>query len=99
MPLRTDNNFDGKQGSNGQWQIGPTAMFHWGIGLLPYKDTFFSNTTMAQVRPPGTNKSQWPPFYNYHESDPSTHALMAVRLQVGGWGDSRPVTTAAYCCL
>jgi len=39
MPLRTDNNFDGKQGSNGQWQIGPTAMFHWGIGLLPYKDT------------------------------------------------------------
>eukprot|EP01045_Picozoa_sp_COSAG04_P021716 COSAG04_NODE_2364_length_4263_cov_4.814601_3_plen_51_part_00 len=35
MPLRTDNNFDGKQGSNGQWQIGPTAMFHWGIGLLP----------------------------------------------------------------
>ena len=33
------------QGTNGQWQIGPDAMFHWGLGLLPYKDTFLSNTT------------------------------------------------------
>merc|ERR1719272_1245848 len=30
-----------------QWAIGPDSAFHWnGLGLLPYKDTFFSNTSM-----------------------------------------------------
>eukprot|EP00936_MAST-01D_sp_MAST-1D-sp1_P001500 g1500.t1 len=62
-----------------QWALGPDNAFHYlANGLLPYKDTFFSNTTMAQTRPAGTDKSQWPPFYEYYESDPSTHALMAL---------------------
>eukprot|EP01047_Picozoa_sp_COSAG01_P010866 COSAG01_NODE_469_length_16584_cov_10.725265_12_plen_75_part_00 len=27
--------FNQTQGTNGQWQIGPDAMFHWSLGLLP----------------------------------------------------------------
>ena len=59
------------------WCIG---RYHWlGFGLLPYKDTFFSNTTMMQTS--GANSSdpaQWPPFHGYAESDPLTHALMSL---------------------
>ena len=37
-------------GSNrGNWRIGEAAVFIWGVGLLPFKDTFFSNR--SQVAP------------------------------------------------
>ena len=32
-----------------QWAIGPDNAFHWsGLGLLPYKDTFISNSSSTQ---------------------------------------------------
>ena len=35
-------------GSNrGNWRIGDAAVFVWGVGLLPFKDTFLSNTSQA----------------------------------------------------
>lgn len=63
-----------------QWAIGPDSAFHWiGLGLLPYKDTFFSNKTMMQTAGTWTNDTkQWPPFHGYAESNPLTHALMSV---------------------
>ena len=71
-----------------QWALGPDNAFHFlANGLLPYKDTFFSNHSKAQLRPAGTARDQLPPFSGYYESDPSTHALMAL-LSMG------PVTFA-----
>jgi hypothetical protein len=63
-----------------QWAIGPDQAFHWlGLGLLGYKDTFFSNTTMMQQSGSGSSDpSQWPPFHGYAESNPLTHALMST---------------------
>ena len=58
-------------GTNGQWQIGPDAMFHWALGLLPYKDTFYSNTTEHATR--GLS-----PDFNGKEPHPEVHALMAA---------------------
>ena len=35
-----------------QWAIGPDNAFHWnGLGLLPYKDTFFSNASGSPLAP------------------------------------------------
>ena len=64
--------------SNGDWQIGPDAMFHWGVGILPYKDTFLSNSTEHSTH---TERSLQPaanagPF-NGRETQPTFHALMA----------------------
>ena len=63
-----------------QWAIGPDNAFHWnGLGLLPYKDTFFSNSTMTQ-KAGSTSKDpkNWPPFAGYHERNAQTHALMSL---------------------
>ena len=55
-----------------QWAIGPDAAFHWSaLGLLPYKDTFFSNTSMM-------TESKESRFVDFTESNPLTHALMAT---------------------
>ena len=52
--------------------IGPDSAFHWnGLGLLPYKDTFFSNTSEV-------TKSTNSRFVNFKESNPLTHALMST---------------------
>ena len=63
-----------------QWAIGPDNAFHWnGLGLLPYKDTFFSNSSAAQQAGDGhTSSKQWPPFQSYHEMNAPTHALMSL---------------------
>lgn len=55
-----------------QWAIGPDVVFHWaGLGLLPYKDTFFSDSSE-------TPRSTTAPFSNYRESSSMLHALMAT---------------------
>ena len=63
-----------------QWALGPDNAFHWsGLGLLPYKDTFFSNASMTQHSGEWTNDTRyWPPFAGYHELNAQTHALMAL---------------------
>jgi hypothetical protein len=63
-----------------QWAVGPDNAFHWnGIGLLPYKDTFFSNSSASQLAGDGhPSIKQWPPFQSYHERNAPTHALMAL---------------------
>jgi len=63
-----------------QWAIGPDNAFHWnGLGLLPYKDTFFSNATMTQQSGRWSkDPNQWPPFAGYRELNALTHALMAL---------------------
>ena len=64
-----------------QWAIGPDAAFHWlGLGLLPYKDTFISNSSSTQKsgRSWTNNESFWPPFAGYHETNAATHALMSL---------------------
>ena len=71
----------GGQGTNGQWQIGPDSMFHWGLGLLPYKDTFMSNTSehsehsQSSLQPAG---KYYAGGFNGQEGNPILHALMAV---------------------
>jgi hypothetical protein len=55
--------------TNGQWAIGPDAMFHWAIGLLPYKDTFYSNTTEHSNSPLGGD-------FNGKEPHPQVHSLL-----------------------
>merc|ERR1712190_137309 len=75
------SNPNGTQGSNGQWQIGEDAMFHWGLGLLPYKDTFYSNTTehadhtQTSLQPAG---KYYGGAFNGQEGCPTVHALMAI---------------------
>ena len=55
-----------------QWAIGPDSAFHWSaLGLLPYKDTFFSNTSEM-------TESKESRFVDFTESNPLTHALMAT---------------------
>jgi hypothetical protein len=64
-----------------QWAIGPDAAFHWnGLGLLPYKDTFISNSTSTQKsgRSWSRNQNDWPSFSGYHEANAATHALMSL---------------------
>jgi hypothetical protein len=63
-----------------QWAIGPDNAFHWsGLGLLPYKDTFISNSTSTQKSGGWTNDTkQWPSFKGYHEMNAPTHALMSL---------------------
>ena len=29
---------------NSQWAVGATALFYWAIGILPFKDGFYSST-------------------------------------------------------
>ena len=29
---------------NPQWALGATSMFYWAIGILPFKDGFYSST-------------------------------------------------------
>lgn len=48
-------------------------MFHWGIGLLPYKDTFYSNTTEHSSRVCEGCKD-----FDGQEPQPLLHALMSV---------------------
>jgi hypothetical protein len=64
-----------------QWAIGPDAAFHWnGLGLLPYKDTFISNSSSTQQsgRSWSNDTSFWPPFAGYTETGAATHALMSL---------------------
>jgi hypothetical protein len=63
-----------------QWAIGPDNAFHWsGLGLLPYKDTFISNSSSTQKSGEwSTDEKMWPSFYGYHERNAPTHALMSL---------------------
>ena len=63
-----------------QWALGPDNAFHWlGLGLLPYKDTFFSNSTMGQTAGLWSkDTNEWAQFLGYREQDAQTHALMAL---------------------
>ena len=31
-----------------QWQIGPTSLFYWALGILPFKDGFYSSTKVQK---------------------------------------------------
>ena len=63
-----------------QWAIGPDNAFHWsGLGLLPYKDTFISNSSSTQQSGEwSTDENMWPSFKGYHERNAGTHALMSL---------------------
>jgi hypothetical protein len=64
-----------------QWAIGPDAAFHWnGLGLLPYKDTFISNSSSSQKAGLtwSNDSTNWPSFSGYHEQGAATHALMSL---------------------
>lgn len=65
-----------------QWAIGPDSAFHWnGLGLLPYKDTFFSNSTATpEAGAWSSDPKQWVPFTGFHEVLPQTHALISTVL-------------------
>ena len=47
------------------------ALWHDALGLLPYKDTFYSNTSEAVANKNGM-------WIGQHEACPTLHALMAV---------------------
>jgi len=47
-------------------------MFSWSVGLLPFKDSFYSSTTEVVTN----NKDAL--FYNYKEKYPMLHALVSV---------------------
>ena len=66
---------DGDNANN--WDIGSASIFIWGVGLLPFKDTFLSNGTQT---PPthansGTGKGG---FKGFHEQAPQLHAISAI---------------------
>ena len=43
------------------------------------QDTFISNSTSSQKSGSfSDDKTQWPPFYGYHEMNAETHALMSL---------------------
>lgn len=58
-------------GTNGQWAIGLDSIWHWALGLRPYKDTFYSNSS-GFVTNPSIN------IYKQKENCPTLHGLMAV---------------------
>ena len=55
------------QPANHQWAIGQTAMLYWAIGLLPFKDGFYSS-----------NRAQTGGQQPKPESHPDREALMAT---------------------
>jgi len=57
--------------TNGQWAIGNDAMWHWALGLRPFKDTFYTNTSEF-VTNPKIN------IYRAREGCPVLHAFMAT---------------------
>ena len=61
-----------------QWANGVESAFHYSIGLMPDKDTFYSNHTQKQHGGDGKDPSLWPSFYNWTEVNPVKHALSAV---------------------
>jgi hypothetical protein len=59
----------------GQWAIGGPSVFLWGLGLLPYKDTWI--TTSAT---PLNRKSPRPPYTidTVSERAPLLHTISAI---------------------
>ena len=69
-----------------QWAIGPDNAFHWsGLGLLPYKDSFFSNATMTQQagNSTGERQRQPPPPAPRHAADVHPAPLPSQTLPSG----------------
>lgn len=66
--------------TNGDWEIGPDAMFHWGVGILPYKDTFLSNSTEHSTHTGHSLQPATGSFgeFNGRETQPTHHAMMAA---------------------
>ena len=61
-----------------QWAVGVDSAFHWlGLGLLPDKDGFISNSTSMQWSE-GLPVANRPPFFNYTEAAGLKHLLHAV---------------------
>lgn len=62
-----------------QWANGVESAFHFGgVGLMPDKDGFFSNSTQTQHGGDGLKSDLWPSFYNWTEQNPVKHAVMAL---------------------
>ena len=70
--------------SEHQWAVGGTAMFYWALGILPFKDGFYSSSL------PQTGGQTVGP-----EKDPDREALMATlsTAMVVGFLDSPTVPT------
>ena len=65
-------------GSNrGNWRIGDAAVFVWGVGLLPFKDTFLSNTSQAPPTHANTGTGTGG-FKGFKEEAPTLHAISSL---------------------
>jgi hypothetical protein len=65
-------------GSNrGNWNIGEAAVFVWGVGLLPFKDTFLSNSKQTPPTHANTGTGSGG-FKGFVETAPELHALSAL---------------------
>ena len=83
------------------WNIGEAAVFVWGVGLLPFKDTFMSNRSQVAPTHANTGKDTGG-FKGFHEEAPELHAISA--LLSAGPGKLRPPTNYegvrnAACCI
>jgi hypothetical protein len=59
------------------WRIGEAAIFIYGVGLLPFKDTFLSNTSQTAPTHANTGKGSGG-FKGFHEAAPELHAVSAL---------------------
>jgi hypothetical protein len=59
------------------WNIGEAAVFIWGVGLLPFKDTFLSNRSQVAPTHANTGKDTGG-FKDFHEQAPELHAISAL---------------------
>jgi hypothetical protein len=97
MGWRDGNNdtIAGRSGLYFSYGVGPASLLAWAVGLLPYKDSFYSSSTEVNTDPSGESKYQ-----NFTEPFPYTHAL-ASALSAGpispgdgvGGGDAALVMT------
>ena len=66
---------DGNNVNN--WNIGSASIFIWGVGLLPFKDCFLSNTTQTAPKHANTGTGSGG-FKGFHEAAPELHAISAI---------------------
>jgi hypothetical protein len=68
-----NNTRAGRSGLYFSYAVGPASLLAWAVGLLPYKDSFYSSAAEINTDPTGELK-----FLNFTEPFPYTHALASA---------------------
>ena len=66
------------------WNIGSASIFIWGVGLLPFKDTFLSNSTQTPPTHANTGTGSGG-FKGFHEQAPELHAISGAWASCWSW--------------